>query len=82
VADINRPDQPYVVDLTLPPYEVVIKNVDLDGAGASVLTYDVHGRPVLHCDPATAELKVVLAGQSRNVRVVINASTGRAYVEE
>ncbi|HOA72616.1 MAG TPA: GspH/FimT family protein [Phycisphaerae bacterium] len=82
VADINRPDKPYVVDLTLPPYGVAIKNVDLDGAGGSVLAYDAHGRPVIQCDLAEAELKIVLAGQSRNVRITIDASTGRAYVEE
>lgn len=80
LAGMNDPGGVYAVDLRLVPYEATIRTVDADGEGGSVLKFDAFGRPVISGSVTTAELNIVLAGRSRTVKIMVDPSTGRAYV--
>lgn len=83
LADINRPELAYTVNLAAVPYECLLGNLDLDGTGGSVLTFNGYGRPILS-DGASASislLSITLQGGTAARMVLVDVQTGRAYVQ-
>ena len=81
LTDLNRPGQSYAVDLGPAPYQVTISSANLDGAGATTITFDAFGRPVYAQPPASGVVpSIVLSAGGRTKTVAVDPTSGRAYL--
>lgn len=80
VADLNDRALTYRTALGRDPYAVAISEVNADGAGGSVLTFDGYGRPILSGSATEPLPKVVLGSRAGSIQVSVDPATGRAYV--